>query len=220
MRIIAIQNMLRATLTIVLLFPLGVPAQNAPSDPLSLRAREAHQNLTIAADPYLSPERYKKEMFGKTSPYLAGIVAIDVYFRNDSDLPIRVNPETMQLVVSQPDRERQHLNALSPEEVADRALLKGDSNISARRRFPIPIPSSDSKHSKEWTEMSTTLRSIALGTDVLAPHSTTHGFLFFDLNHDFDAIHFSHLYIPDLAFMTNHEALFFFEIDLADSPTK
>jgi hypothetical protein len=68
--------------------------------------------------------------------------------------------------------------------------------------------------------MTTTLRSVALGTDVLPPHATTHGFLFFDLNHDFSAIRNAHLYIPDLAFMTDNKALFFFEIDLADAPLR
>jgi len=40
------------------------------------------------------------------------------------------------------------------------------------------------------------------------------------LNHDFGAIHNSRLYIPDLTFMTTNQALFFFEIDLAGTPTK
>ena len=69
--------------------------------------------------------------------------------------------------------------------------------------------------------MTTTLRSVALGTDVLPPHATTHGFLFFDMNHDFSGgVCNSHLYIPDLAFMTDNKALFFFEIDLADTPSR
>jgi hypothetical protein len=68
--------------------------------------------------------------------------------------------------------------------------------------------------------MTTTLRSVALGTDVLPPHATTHGFLFFDLNHDFSAIHNSHLYIPDLSFMTDKKALFFFEIDLGETAAR
>jgi len=37
-----------------------------------------HQNLTVAADPYVSADRYSKTLFGKTSPYEAGIVAINV----------------------------------------------------------------------------------------------------------------------------------------------
>ena len=68
--------------------------------------------------------------------------------------------------------------------------------------------------------MVTSIRSVALGTDVLPPRATTHGFIFFDLNHDFDAIRYAHLYIPDLVFMTDQKALFFFEIDLGDAPLK
>ena len=212
--------MLRAILTVVMLFPLGALGQSAPSDPMSLRTRDAHQDLTIVADPYIKAERYSKEVFGKNSFYVAGIIAIDIYFRNDNNVPIRLNPGTIQLVSSQPGQERQRLAPLSPEEVADRTLLTANANVRAHRPFPFPGSSSTTGHSKDWTEMTTTLRSVALGTDVLPPHATTHGFLFFDLNHDFGAIRNTHLYIPDLAFMTDNKALFFFEIDLADAPSR
>jgi hypothetical protein len=212
--------MLRTILTIAMLFPLGALAQTAPPDPMSLTTRDAHQDLTIVADPFLKADRYKKEIFGKDSFYAAGIVAIDVYLRNDNNVPIRLNPNTIQLVISQPGQEHQRLDALSPEDVADRTLLKAESNVRVRRPFPFPGTSSGAGHSKDWVQMTTTLRSVALGTDVLPPHATTHGFLFFDLNHDFRAIHDSHLYIPDLAFMTDNKALFFFEIDLADAPQR
>ncbi len=217
-------NPLLLMLIPALLLPLGAPAQTqnpaAPDEPMSLRTRDAHQNLTIVADPYLSAQRYKKEVFGKKSPYDSGIVAIDVYLKNDNDLPIRVNPETMQLVVSQPGRDHQRLDSLTPEDVADRTLVTPSAKVRAPSRFPFPIPSGGSKHTKEWDEMTSALRTIALGTDLVGPHSTTHGFLFFDLNHDAGAVHYSHLYIPDLVFMTTNQALFFFEIDLADAPAK
>jgi len=212
--------MLRAILTIVMLFPLSALGQSAPPDPMSLRARDAHQDLTIVADPYVNADRYKKEVFGKNSFYAAGIIAIDVFFRNDNSVPIRLNPGTIQLVISQPGQDRQRLGPLSPEDVADRTLLTANSNIRAHRPFPFPGSNPSPGHSKDWTEMTTTLRSVALGTDVLPPHATTHGFLFFDLNHDFGAIRNSHLYIPDLAFMTDNKALFFFEIDLSDAPSR
>jgi hypothetical protein len=210
----------RLILTIAMLVPLGGIAQTAPPDPMSLPTRDAHQDLTIVADPYLREVRYSKEVFGKNSFYNAGIVAIDVYFRNDNNVPIRLNPGTIQLIISQPGQERQRLGPLSPEDVADRTLLTANSNIRAHRPFPFPGSSSSSGHSKDWVEMTTTLRSVALGTDVLPPHATTQGFLFFDLNHDFGAIRSSHLYIPDLAFMTDNKALFFFEIDLADARSR
>jgi hypothetical protein len=220
MRIIANQIMLRAILILAMLAPLGALAQNAPPDPMSLPTRDAHQDLTIVADPYLKIDRYKKEVFGKDSFYAAGIVAIDVYFRNDNNSPIRLNTGTVQLIISQPGQDRQRLDALSPEDVADRTLLKGDSNVRARRPFPFPGSSPGAGKSKDWISMTTTLHSVALGTDILPPHATTHGFLFFDLNHDFSAIRNSHLYIPDLAFMMDKKALFFFEIDLADAPMR
>jgi hypothetical protein len=106
-------------LAILLLLPLGALAQNAPPDPMTLRTRDAHQSLTIVADPYVTAERYT-EPFGKNSPFPAGIAAIDVYFKNDNAVPIRINLETIQLVVSLPGAERQRLSPLSPEDVADR----------------------------------------------------------------------------------------------------
>jgi hypothetical protein len=210
--------MFRAILAVLMLFPLAALAQSDPPDPMSLPTRDAHQSLTVVADPYLRAVRYKKEVFGKDSFYNAGIVAIDVYFRNDNDLPVRLNLSTIQMVISQPGQDRQRLGPLSPEDVADRTLLTANSNIRQHRPFPFPSAPSGSGHSKDWVSMTTTLRSVALSTDVLPPHATTHGFLFFDMNHDFSAVRNSHLYIPDLSFMTDNKALFFFEIDLADTP--
>ena len=204
-------------LAVTMLLPLAGLAQSQLPDPASLRTRDSHQDLTVVADPYLAPQRYKG-VFGKKSPFEAGIVAIQMYFQNDNDVPIRVNPGTIELVISQPGVERQHLGALSPEEVANRTLLH--TRVSGRSPFPWPGSVSGTGRSKEWTEMVDSLHSVAMSTDVFPPHAMTHGFLFFDLNHDMDAIHVSRLYIPDLIFMTNKKALLFFEIDLADAPLK
>jgi len=214
--------MLLRILTSLLLVPLGAWAQSAPTDPLTLRTRDAHQDLLIIADPYISANRYDKDHFGKKSPYDAGIVAIDVYFHNDNDKPIRLNFDTIQLICSPPGEERQRLGPLSPEDVADRTLLNAPhANPSATHRpFPFPSSGTSTGKGKAWNEMVTTLQSVALSTDVLPPKATTHGVLFFDMNHNFDVIRQSHLYIPDLAFMADNKALFFFEIDLAETPKR
>ena len=200
-----------------MLFPLAGLAQSALPNLTSLRTRDSHQNLTISADPYLTPERYKGA-FGKKSPFEAGIVAIHVYFQNDNDVPIRINPGTLELVISEPGQERQHLGALSAEEVANRTLLH--TRVGRGIHFPLPGSVSEPRPSKDWTEMVDLLHSVGMSTDVFPPHALTHGFIFFDMNHDFEAIHNSRLYIPDLIFMTDKKALFFFEIDLADAPLK
>lgn len=200
-------------MAILLVLPLGAAAQSAPADLPNLRTRDAHQDLTIVADPYVTAERYSAP-FGKNSPFGAGIAAIDVYFRNDGSAPIRLDLNTVRLVVSLPGVERQQLEPLSPEEVCDRTLLKADANPKLRRPFPFPNGGSGGGKSKAWNEMDTLLRSLAVSSDILPPHASTHGYLFFDVNHDFNAIRYTHLYIPDLWYMTDKKALFFFEIDL------
>jgi hypothetical protein len=191
----------------------------AQVDPLALPTRDAHQNLLVVGDPYLSAERYKAP-FGKKSPYDGGILAIDVYFRNDNDSPIRLALETIRLMVSSPGEDRQRLAPLSPEDVADRLVLTARSSPSVPR-LPIPFPTSGGKSSKgkAWDEMVTTLRSVGLVSEVLPPRKTIHGFLYFDMNHQYDETRYSHLYIPDLMFMTDKRPLLFFEIDFGSVAT-
>ena len=207
-------------LLFTLVWPMGAFAQTAQVDPLTLPTRDTHQNLTIAADPYVSADRYSKALFGKTSPYEAGIVAINVYFRNDNDSPIRLNLDTILLMISVPRQDHEKLQPLTPEEVADRALLKARANPHATRRpFPFPGSASGSGKGKTWEEMNSAITSLTLSTEVLPPHATTHGFLFFDVNHQFDAMRYTSLYVPDLIFMTDKKALLFFEIDLHAVPS-
>lgn len=215
-RILATQPMFRGLLLSLVALPLGALAQSPTPDPSSLRAVDAHENMTISADPYTDPERYKG-VFGKKSPYDAGILAVRVYFRNDNTSALRINASTIRLVVSPPGGQRQRLGPLTPEEVADRTLLTANPK-AARRPFPIPGAAAAPRN-KDWTQMVDLLRTVVLGTDVLPPHATTHGIFFFDVNHDFDAVRDSQLYVPDLIYMTDHKALFYFEVDLGEALT-
>ncbi len=119
-------------------------------DPASLPARDSHQGLLIAADPYTTADRYKAK-FGKRTPYDGGILAIEVFVRNDNDLPIRINLKTTQLLIGAPGEARQRLDPLSPEDVADRVLAKEKDPTP---RFPIPRvgapPPSTTKIGKEF----------------------------------------------------------------------
>jgi hypothetical protein len=213
-----ITRLANALLVLVLMSPLAALAQNPKAtlvDPATLAAKDSHDNLTISVDPYTATERYK-EAFAKNSPQEAGIMAIHVYARNDNDLPIRINFDSLELLVSLPGHDRQHLTPLSAEEVANRALLKANANPTVPSHLPLPNLRR-SGPSKAWTEMVDYLHSVAFSSDILPPHATTHGFLFFDMNHDFGAIRYAHLYLPDLWFMTNKKALLFFEVDLGAS---
>ena len=191
-------------------------ATRTPSaDPASLPARDSHQGLLIAADPYTSADRYKKK-FGKHTPYEGGILAIEIFFRNDNDSPIRVNLKTMQLLMSAPGESRQRLEPLAAEEVADRVLARPAKDPTPR--FPVPrVGPPPSKRDRNWEEFASVVRSAALATDLLPPHATTRGFLYFDIDRHYEWISNARVEIPDLAFMNDTKPLFFFEIDLAPS---
>ena len=192
----------------------STPARTPPVDPASLPARDSHQGLLIAADPYTSADRYK-EKFGKRTPYEGGIIAIDLFFRNDNDLPIRINLKTIQLLLNVPGYSRQRLEPLSTEDVADRVLAKPKDPTP---RFPVPrVGAPPRKHDKNWEEFAGDVRSAALATDLLPPHATTRGLVYFDIDRHYDWIANGRLEIPDLAFMNDPKPLFFFEIDLSAS---
>ena len=194
----------------------ATPAGRGSADPANLPARDSHQGLLIAADPYTSADRYK-ERFGKHTPYEGGIMAIELFFRNDNDSPIRLNLKTMQLLMSAPGESRQRLEPLSAEEVADRVLAKPAKDPTPR--FPVPrLGPPPSKRDRNWEEFAGTMRSAALSTDLLPPHATTRGFVYFDIDRHYEWISNARLEIPDLAFMNEAKPLFFFEIDLAPSP--
>ncbi len=188
-------------------------ALNASIDPATLPARDIHQGLLVAVNPYTSAEQYKAR-FGKRTPYDGGILAIEVFFRNDNDLPIRVNLKTMQLLAGAPGEARQHLDALSPEEVADRVLTKPKE---PRRSLPIPHLGPPPKHDKNWEEFAANVRAAALATDLIPPHATAHGFVYFDIDRHYDWLTNARFDVPDLAFMNNPKPIFFFDIDLGPS---
>ncbi len=187
----------------------------AQADPASLPVRDAHEGVLVAANPYQDAARYKTR-FGKKNPYDAGILAIEVFFRNDNDKPILVELESIRLLLRPPEGDRQRLSPLAVEDVVDRILNKGGPDPSATRR-PIPMPGRGPKtgRSKQWVELEKDLRAAAFEMTLLPPRSTTHGFFFFDINHRYDLLRFARLVVSDLSYIHNKQALLYFELDLS-----
>jgi hypothetical protein len=187
----------------------------AQVDLASLPAHDSHQGVTVAVKPLMTETAYKVQFGGRT-PYEAGIVALEVFFRNDNDKPIRVNLGNMRLLVSRPGESLQRIEPLSAEEVANRVLLNAPSD-PRRSRLPNPLGNRgrDSGRDKNWQELAGRLRAAGVQSDLLGPNSTISGFLFFDVNHHYDWLSSARLDVPDLAFMLDNQALFFFQVDLA-----
>jgi hypothetical protein len=199
-------------LFILLAKPPASAQQQSASKPITTASLDSHEGLTIAADPWLSAERYK-QAFPKKSPYAAGILAIKVTLRNDSAESIKVRIERIRLNLSFDDNNRQELPALSSEQLADAVLhprVKGPS----KSRIPLPLPSSSGGRDKNWEQFQKLAEDNGLHASVIAPHSTTEGLLYFDLQNQFDLLSNARLYIPDLLALEKNQALMYFDIDL------
>ena len=181
-------------------------------DPATLAARDTHQGLTVAADPWLQPEDYKTR-FGKKTPYDAGVIAIDVYFHNDGTVPLRVNLDTIRLTLAFEGQPEQDLPPLRATVVADYILNQSGAKKS-RRTLSLPI-GGGGKGNKQMDELTAVIRDSQLTTDLIPPKGTVNGFFFFDLGGEFDYIKHAKIYVPDLKEMETDKTLFFFDVPLA-----
>jgi len=190
--------------------PLG--AQTTPVKAASL---ESHEGLTISALPWMNASNYK-DKFPKKSPYSAGILAIQVSFRNDSTDSIKVELRQIRLAVHLDAENTQELPPLTADEVADEVFKPAQKDpLQPRPRLPIPVGSSKARRDKNWAELQTQAQNAAVPSGVIAPHSTVQGLLYFDLQNQLDLLDTAHLYVPDLLLMRENRPLTFFDIDLA-----
>jgi hypothetical protein len=197
-----------------LLAGVFMPANQSRS--LQSSSVEAHDGLTISAQPWLDAAKYK-EKFPKKSPYSAGIVAIQVVIRNDSDESIKIDNDQIRLLVSLGEDDRQQLPALTAEEVADQVLLKSNGKDPTQRRPKIPLPmgGKDVGRGKDWNALEGLLQNAAIPSGVVAAHSNMQGLLYFDLRGQWELLNSAHLYFPSLTGMKTNRTLLYFEIDLS-----
>jgi hypothetical protein len=184
-------------------------------DPASFPAKDAHEGVLIAADVYADEAR-SRVRFGKKHPYGVGVLALDLYLRNNNTRPIRVDLQAIRLLLKPPDAAKQQLEAIPLELVLDAIYFqkRGGPDLSIPR---VPIPGLKREKNKDWKEAEARLKTQLLEFEVLPPRSTVHGLLFFDLAGQFEWLSGAQLYVPDLKFMDTNQPLFFFEIDLSKS---
>jgi hypothetical protein len=193
--------------------------QGASQQPSSLKTTslESHEGMTITARPWTDPALYK-EKFPKKSPFAAGIIAVQVAFRNDSEDSMKINLERIRLNVALSEEDHQALYPLSPEDAAD-VILNPSAKDPTKIRKPFPFPTGAPKvgHDKHWAEVEKTIEDAGVQASVVAPHSTVQGLLFFDLRSQFDLLNSAHLYIPEVLAIEKNRGLLYFEIDLGRS---
>ena len=207
-------------LTLILAFlaaPLLLPQNGTPQQPGSLKTAslESHEGMTITARPWTDPALYKTK-FPKKSPFAAGIVAIQVIFRNDSDDSMKVNLERIRLNITLSEEDHQALYPLSSEEAADVITHPGSKNVTMKR-LPIPLGGPKVGHDKKWVEVEKSLSDAGIQASIVAPHGTVEGLLYFDLRSQFDLLNAAHLYVPEIVAIEKNRGLMYFEIDLSRS---
>jgi hypothetical protein len=206
-------------LTLILPFlaaSLLAPEPGTSQQPSSLKttALESHEGMTITARPWTDAALYK-EKFPKKSPYAAGIIAIQVVFRNDSDDSMKINLERIRLNLTLSEEDHQALYPLSPEEAAD-VITRPATRKLATKRLP-PLGGPKIGKDKKWTEVEKSMRDAGVQASVVAPHSTVQGLLYFDLLSQFELLNTAHLYVPEIVVIEKNHGLLYFEIDLSKS---
>ena len=181
-------------------------AQATPALP-----QDKHEGITVFVDAYTKVAR-AKEKFGKANPLVVGILPVEVFLKNDTDLPVHLNLETIQMEVQSGDSgSRQDLDWLAPIQVAAAVAHPNGPSQPKVRRFPIGVEgANDSKRDK----MLEIIKPFALNSDIVPPRGMIHGFLFFDVAGDIPAPGDATIYIPDLSVATSNKPLMFFEVAL------
>src|SRR5260370_8969400 len=151
-----------------LLAPAIALPEHSPLRPASL---ESHEGLTISATPWTEPSKYK-EKFPKKSPYSAGVLAVQVSFRNDSDDSIKVDLSRIRLTVNIDAENKQELPSLSPADLAQAAFKPAGKDPSKRPRLPIPVTIPKSGKDNNWDEVQKEAQDASVPTAVIAPHTT------------------------------------------------
>lgn len=213
------KRMRKAALTLpcaaLLLFPPLVAQQQQQSTPMRASALDSHEGMTIAVEPWTNLEQYKKP-FPKKNPFSFGILAVRIMFRNETSDSIRINLNRIRLSVDLGEGNRQDLPSLTSDEVADAVFSSKVKDPSRRTRLPFPLPSSTKVgHDKNWTELARQAEEASVRDGVVAPHSTSEGLLYFDLQNQFDLLSNAHLYVPELVALEKNQGLLFFDIDLS-----
>ena len=106
---------------------VGAQQNGSQQAPLKTTSLETHEGLTISARPWTDAALYK-EKFPKKSPYAAGIVAMQVVFRNDSNESLKVGLGRIRLSFQIDQDNWQEVQALTAAQVADEVHvpLEGD----------------------------------------------------------------------------------------------
>ncbi len=212
------KKLLAVVVVVFLGILLGRGAAGQQAKPLRTSILDAHEGVTIGVEPWTQASRYK-ERFPKKSPFAAGIVALKLSICNDNDEAVKLTLRRIRLLVQLDAENRQELESLTADDVADAVMLKQNGKDPTARRLPIPLPINRPKptRDKNWEEFRGDCQNAGIPSGVIGAHSTMEGLVYFDLRGEWDLLQTARLYVPDLQRMTTQQAILYFDIDFSHS---
>jgi hypothetical protein len=185
--------------------------------------------VTLCAD-----ENCNRQTFGKNNPVRGGILPVNVYIRNDTDQPLVVGLTDIRLdirTVAAPDSSSENSDDSESPAESDPAVrsrpqeLMPLSTFDTAQRILFPNGSSQPKapgtpqigwfHSdKNVAALAARFDPVAFNAGVISPHSTMHGYLFFDLGGNFALISRAFLDVPSIHSQDDSHYLTYFEVSL------
>lgn len=197
---------------------LGRVSTGQETQPLRTSILDSHEGVTIGVEPWTQASRYKAK-FPKKTPFAAGIVALKMSIRNDNDEAVKLNLHRIRLLVQLDPENRQELEALTADDVADAVMLRQNGKDPTARRLPIPLPINRPKptRDKNWEEFHGDVQNAGIPSGVIGAHGTMEGLVYFDLRGEWDLLQTARLYVPDLQRMTSQQAILYFDIDFSHS---
>jgi len=167
-------------------------------------AHEAHDNekAVLAVDPYDTPEKASIFVI-KYKDY--GFLPIRFIISNDGDQPLMLNDLTIQYITA----DRQKLEPATRDDLL-RRLIRPDRPAQPQPRLPIPIPGEKGRKQPISDQAREEIDLAQFPLVPVMPHSTSAGFLFFDVAGIHDWRTGSHIAISGIK--SGEKELFYFDI--------
>jgi hypothetical protein len=173
-------------------------AENASTYPS--KDSQPNQKITVAIDLYNTAP--KDDIFS-THYMQEGILPVFLVISNDGDKPISVTKMRAELVTGS----RAKLEALSADDVIRRVSHINMSSTNPGRAGSIPIPGGNkNKKAQQQLEEVNRARFSAFAVE---PHSTSSGFLFFDIENVRNPAQGAHVYLTGVRDANGNELMYF-----------
>ena len=178
--------------------PRAFPAKTYP-------ARDEHPNekVTIAADPYDTPDKIATVFALKYND--KGMLPVYLVITNDGDQPITLLNLKAQLVTA----DRTKITAATSDDLyrrMSRLARRGDEP----QRIPLPVPLPRRKaQAGVGKQGEQELDNAPMKAKAVEPHATQAGFLFFDVSGLDHPLAGAHLYITGVRDASGNELMFF-----------